>query len=103
MAVFLHKVHDPSRSSVCPLPPEPVAPPAGIDADALDEEGEPCLVSVALRHGRSKGWAQRRRERGKTWPQHRHGRSQGRPKLGHNRLSQAAHLHLAPGEPLTAS
>ena len=46
MAVFLHKVHDPSQASVCPLPPEPVAPPTGIDADALDEEGEPCLVSV---------------------------------------------------------
>ena len=46
MAVFLHKVHDPSQASVCPLPPEPVAPPTGIDADALDEDGEPCLVSV---------------------------------------------------------
>ena len=49
MAVFLHKVHDPSQASVCPLPPEPVAPATGVDADALDDEGGPCVVSVNLR------------------------------------------------------
>lgn len=81
MAVFLHKVHDPSQASVCPLPPEPVAPATGVDADALDDEGEPCVVSVTLRPILASLMS----------------------KAGPHRLSQAAHLQAASGQPLTAS